>query len=429
MHIFAALERREREGRSVRVAIVGTGFMGQGLLRQIRLIHGMAVVCVANRTLEKAVDALRGTGLEPGAIAICDDPVGAQQAIARGQTVVTRDLLLAAAIPDVDVIMEATGNVGVGASVAIAAIAHGKHIVAANPECQATVGALIERRAEEACVVYSDIDGDQPGLLMNLYAYCTGLGLEAVVAGNCKGVLKRYATPATQVRFATENGISPWIATAAADGTKLNLEMAIVSNATGMLPARRGMTGFTTSVQTLIEDFGKAGLLSRGPIVEYTFGIDSGVFIVARSDDDALQREWRYLKMGNGPHYLFYEPRVLCHFDAPLSAAQAALYGTPTIAPKGAPLTEVVACAKTGLEAGTRLDGIGGFNCYGEILCVRDAEGLLPVGLAEGAVLTRDVAIDQPIELDAVEFVDDTLPLRLRREQDALFAPKAVVPA
>ena len=429
MHIFAELERREQEGRSVRVAVVGTGFMGQGLLRQIHLIRGMTVVCVANRTLEKAIAALRSSGVEPGSIGVCDDAASARQAIGRGQTVATTDLLLAASLPEVDVIMEATGNVGVGASVATTAIAHGKHIVAANPECQATVGALIQHRAEAAGVVYSDIDGDQPGLIMNLYNYCTGLGLDAVVAGNCKGVLKRYATPATQERFATENGISPWIATAAADGTKLNLEMAIVANATGMLPARRGMTGLTTSVQTLIEDFEQAGLLSHDPIVEYTFGIESGVFIVARSDDEALQREWRYLKMGNGPYYLFYEPRVLCHFDAPLSAAQAVLYGTPTIAPKGPPLTEVVACGKVDLKAGTRLDGIGGFHCYGEILGARDADGLLPIGLAEGAVLTRNVAIDQPIELDAVEFEADTLPLQLRREQEALFASKARVPA
>jgi predicted homoserine dehydrogenase-like protein len=120
---------------------------------------------------------------------------------------------------------------------------------------------------------------------------------------------------------------------------------------------------------------------------------------------------------------------VLCHFDAPLSAAQAVLYGTPTIAPKGPPLTEVVACAKVDLKAGTRLDGIGGFHCYGEIFVARDADALLPIGLAEGAVLTRNVAIDQPIELDAVEFEADTLPLQLRREQDALFASKAQVPA
>ena len=425
MQIFADLERREKEGRPVRVAVVGTGFMGAGLLRQIRAIRGMTVVAAANRTLEKAVLGLQSAGAGAGDISVCNSPEEAQRAVARGEVVTTSDLLLPAAIPDVDVVMEATGNVGVGAAVAMAAIAHGKHIVAANPECQATVGAVIQRRAEEAGVVYSDIDGDQPGLIMNLYTYCTGLGLQAVVAGNCKGVLKRYATPATQARFADENGISPWIATAAADGTKLNLEMAIVANATAMLPPTRGMTGLTTTVDTLVEDFGRAGLLSGGPSVDYTFGIESGVFIVARSDDEALRREWRYLKMGDGPYYLFYEPRVLCHFDAPLSAAQAVLYGTPTIAPKGPPSTEVVAIAKTGLAAGTVLDGIGGYHCYGEILGAREASGLLPVGLSEGAVLKRDIAIDTPIELDAVEFGEETLPLRLRREQDAMFAPAA----
>ena len=429
MHVFAQLERREALGQPVRVAVAGTGFMGQGAMRQIKRMKGMRVVCAANRTLEKAIAALLATGVRFDDIAVCDDPHDASRAIAAGRAVATSDLVLAASIPEVDVVMEATGNVEAGARVALAAIENRKHIVAANPECQATVGPLIKHHADQAGVVYSDIDGDQPGLLMKLYDYCTGNGLQAVVAGNCKGVLKRYATPATQQAYAQENGISPWIATAAADGTKINLEMAIVANATGMRPAQRGMNGITTTVETLLEDFERAGLLAGAPIVEFTFGIPSGVFIIARTDDRQLQDEWRYLKMGPGPHYLFHNSRVLADFDSPISAAEAVLYGTATIAPKGAPVAEVATFAKTGLKAGTALDGIGGFHCYGEIIDLKDgqAAGVLPVGLCEGAVLRRDIAIDQPIGLDDVEFEVETLPLRLRREQDALFGEKAVV--
>ena len=98
--------------------------------------------------------------------------------------------------------------------------------------------------------------------------------------------------------------------------------------------------------------------------------------------------------------------------------------------PPVAPVTEVATFAKTDLKAGTALDGIGGFHSYGEIVDLKDGEsaGSLPIGLCEGAVLKRDIAIDEPIRLEDVEFEEETLPLRLRREQDALFAEKVGIP-
>jgi hypothetical protein len=43
---------------------------------------------------------------------------------------------------------------------------------------------------------------------------------------------------------------------------------------------------------------------------------------------------------------------VLIHYEAPLSAAEAALYGAATIAPNGPPVAEVVSYAKRDLPAG-----------------------------------------------------------------------------
>jgi predicted homoserine dehydrogenase-like protein len=296
--------------------------------------------------------------------------------------------------------------------------------VAANPETQATVGPYLQVLAERAGVVYSDVDGDEPGIVKQLFDYCVGLGLQPVLIGNCKGVLKRYATPETQAAFAAAHDLKPWIATAAADGTKLNFEMAIVANATGYRPARRGMTGVQTTLDTLIADFEREGLLDQGPVVEYSFGIPNGVFVVVRDDDPVMQREMRYLKLGDGPFYLFHHPRVMVHYEAPLSAAWAALHGIATIAPRGAPVAEVVAYAKRDLSGGQRLDGIGGFDCYGLIVPKEDArrEGLLPVGLASFARLNRAIPKDQPIPLEAVTFEEENLVLDLYRRQKAHFA-------
>jgi predicted homoserine dehydrogenase-like protein len=248
-----------------------------------------------------------------------------------------------------------------------------------------------------------------------------------VVGGNCKGVLKRYATPSTQAAFAEAHGLKPWIATAAADGTKLNFEMASVANATQMPPARWGMTGPQTSLDTLIDDFARLGLLEHGPIVEFTLGIPNGVFVVFHADDPVEQAEFRYLKMGDGPYYVLHRPHVLVHYEAPLSAAEAALYHAPTITPCGAPTAEVVAFAKRDLPSGTRLDGIGGFDCYGLIVPAEEARRgpLLPMGLSGFARLTRAIRADEPIAADAVEFEADNEVLELRRAQDAHFAPLA----
>ena len=130
----------------------------------------------------------------------------------------------------------------------------------------------------------------------------------------------------------------------------------------------------------MLADFDALGLFEHGPIVEYTLGIPTGVFMVIREDDAATRDDLRYLKMGDGPHYLLYRPHVLVHYAAPLSAAEAVLYGTATITPRGEPVAEVATFAKRDLRAGDRLDGIGGFDTYGLIASADDAqrEHLLP---------------------------------------------------
>jgi len=426
MHVFADLIRRERElGRPVAVAVSGTGYFGAGLVRRIARVRGLAPAVAANRTLDKAITALLDAGVEHSDVHICDDPESAQRALENGRHVATSSLTLAAHVPAVDVIMEATGDIMVGTTVALEAIAGGKHFTAANPETQATVGSILRQMADQAGVVYSDVDGDQPGIIQNLFDYCVGLGFEPVVAGNCKGVLKRYATPETQRGFAEATGIKPWIASAAADGTKLNIEMAIVANATGMPPTVRGMRGPITSLEAMVADFERLAIFEAGPCVEYTLGIPNGTFMIVRCEEPDVRADLRYLKMGDGPYYVVYRPHVLVHYEAPLSAAEAVLYQAATITPRlEAPLADVVTVAKRDLPAGQQLDGIGGFDCYGLIERADDAsaQGLLPIGLAHWMRLTRPIRKDEPIGYDVVEPVEDNVVLELRRRQDTMLA-------
>ena len=164
----------------------------------------------------------------------------------------------------------------------------------------------------------------------------------------------------------------------------------------------------------------------RPDVVDYTLGGDfkGGVFVIGRGDDPVMVQPYlQYLKMGSGPHYLFYRPYHLCHCETPLSIAEAVLDHEPTIAPLGSPVVEVITIAKRDLKAGDTLDGIGGFTCYGEIDVAEQANGFLPIGLAEQAVLTHAIAKGEPIPLDAVELKADAVLTELRAEQEAIAEP------
>jgi predicted homoserine dehydrogenase-like protein len=408
--------------KPIGVAVVGTGFFGGGLLRRLELLDDFEPRLIANRTLEHGLAALQRAGIPRRCVVITNEPTQAQGALDAGQRVVTTDLTLAPTLGGIDVVAECTGDLLVGAEVAVAGIRAGKHIVAANPDVQATVGPMLKVLADDAGVIYTDIDGDEPGLLKNLFDACTAMGFDVVVAANGKGVLKRYATPATQAEYAAQHRLQPWLATAAADGTKLNLEMTVFANSSGLAPAVRGMHGPAVRADELILDYQRLGLLDGGRYVDYVLG-ERGVFAIVRADDPEIQRDLRYAKMGDGPYYLFHEHRVLIHYQAPLSIARAARHREATVAPCGAPAAETIAFAKRDILPGRRLDGIGGFDTYGLIVRTCDAlrERLVPIGIAQYARLVRAVRKDEPITRDAIEFEADNLALELRRDQDARF--------
>jgi predicted homoserine dehydrogenase-like protein len=203
----------------------------------------------------------------------------------------------------------------------------------------------------------------------------------------------------------------------------------VVANATGMRVARRGMLGPTVPTGTALDEV--AGLypleaLLEGPgIVDYVVGAHPapGVFVLGTHDHPTQRHYLNLYKLGEGPLYCFYTPYHLCHFEVPNSVARAALFGDVVLAASGAPTVEVVAAAKTDLEAGAALDGIGHYMTYG--LCenaeLARAENLLPIGLAEGCRLRRAVPKDACLTYDDVEIPAGSLAHRLRAEQDAHF--------
>jgi predicted homoserine dehydrogenase-like protein len=310
----------------------------------------------------------------------------------------------------------------------IAAINGGKHVVLLNAEVDGTVGSVLKAKADAAGVVLSGCDGDQPGVQLNLVRFVKGIGLTPLVCGNIKGLQDEYRTPATQKAFAEKWGQDPYMVTSFADGTKISFEQAIVANATGMTVEKRGMRGADHKghVDELTTAYDVDALRAAGGVVDYVVGSQPGpgVYVLATHDDPKQRHYLNLYKLGEGPLYSFYTPYHLCHFEVPMTVARAVLFGDATMAPLGAPTVEVVTVAKRDLPAGTTIDGLGGYDSYGvaERADVTVTENLLPMGVAEGCVTTRDIAKDEVLTYADVELPPGRLVDELRIEQAKMFA-------
>ena len=427
-----ALERRAAEGRPIRVGMVGAGFMARGVaLQMLSFTRGMELVAIANRTLAGAERAYREAGVERPRMV--ETTAALEEAIARGERAVTDDALLLCRAEGIDCIVEVTGAVEFGAHVVMEAIAHGKHVVTMNAELDGTVGSILKVHADRAGVVLTGSDGDQPGVIMNLYRFVKGIGVRPVLCGNIKGLHDPYRNPTTQKGFAEKWGQNPQMVTSFADGTKISFEQAIVANATGMRVARRGMFGPTVPAGTPITEtvslYPTEELLEGPGIVDYVVGAapGPGVYVLGTHDHPVQKHYLNLYTLGEGPLYCVYTPYHLCHFEVPNTVARAVLFGDAAIQPLGAPFVDVVTAAKTDLRAGETLDGLGGYHTYGlaENSDVAGRERLLPIGLAEGCTLKRDLPRDAVLTYDDVELPEGRLSDRLRAEQNLYFSSPA----
>ncbi|NJL46184.1 MAG: NAD(P)-dependent oxidoreductase [Leptolyngbyaceae cyanobacterium SM2_5_2] len=431
--VDTALKARHDAGNPVRVGMFGAGFMGRGVVNQIlNYTPGMKLVAIANRTVSAAIDAYHKVGAEN--VRQVNTVGELEDAISQGTYAVTDDPALLCQSDSIDVLIEATGHVEYGAQVTLEAIKHGKHMVLMNAELDGTVGPILKVYADQAGVIVTGCDGDQPGVQINLYRFVKSIGLNPVLCGNIKGLQDRYRNPTTQEGFAKQWGQTAHMVTSFADGTKISFEQAIVANATGMKVAQRGMLGYEYRghIDDMVDRYDVEQLTALGGIVDYVVGPkpSPGVFVYATCNEPTQAHYLNYGKLGEGPLYSFYVPYHLTVYEVPLSAARVALFNDVIIAPIAGPVVDVITTAKVDLQAGETLDGLGGYQTYGqcENADVVSRDNLLPMGLAEGCRLKRPVAKDQVLTYDDVELPTDRLAHRLRAEQNAHFA-SAKVPA
>jgi len=294
-------------------------------------------------------------------------------------------------------------------------------------ETDITVGPILNWYAGKKGVLYALAAGDEPAACKELYDFADSLGFTIVAAGKGKNnPLDRHAKP-TDERWAKEaarRGLSPNMLVEFVDGSKTMIEMAAVSNATGLVPDIRGMHGPATSRDQLDKTFTlkeHGGVLNKAGVVDYGIGnINPGVFVIVTTSHPRLRQALVYRDMGDGPYYTLFRPYHLCSIEVPLTCATLVMRKKTNMAPMDKLASEVFAVAKQDLHPPHVLSGIGGGSFYSLIDTYEVArkENLLPVGLAKGANLKRAVKKDTPITYDDVVLHEPSTVLTLRRLQD-----------
>jgi predicted homoserine dehydrogenase-like protein len=421
-----ALQQRAQAGNPIRVGLVGAGYSGRNIAYQIiKSFPGLRLVAISNRTRSAAVGAYGSAGVTD--VRIVENRGAIEQAIRKQQFAVSESANVLCEAEGIDAIIEATGTIEFGAGVVVKAIEHGKHIVLMNVELDATLGPILKARADRAGVVYSNSDGDEPGVAMNMIRFVRSIGLKPVVAGNLKGLYDPYRTPETQRGFAEKNSQKPETMTSFADGTKLSMELNVLANATGFRVGKRGMYGAALKHVNESSQFYQDKLIDGG-MVDFLIGAapGNGAFVLGYSEDPVKAAYLKYLKMGEGPLYTFYTPFHLPQLEIPLTVARAVLFRDATVQPIGAPVCDSIAIAKRDLKAGEVLDGIGGFACYSliENYDTSRQANALPMGVSAGCRLRKDVPKDRLVTYDDVELPAGRLCDKLRQEQNQFHSLK-----
>lgn len=426
--IDTRLSELEEKGTPIHVALIGAGQMGKDIIAQIAGMKGIVCDIVVDLNTDIVLDGYRQSGYT-GEVVVTNLVEEAEAAIASGKKVAATNYKVAVAAGPIQSVIDATGSPEMGARVTLDCIFHKKHIVMMNVECDITVGPLLRKLCRQTGIVYSLTAGDEPGSIVEVYRFAKALGFEVVAAGKGKNnPLDIYANPGIKewADKAAAREMSPRMLIEFVDGSKTMIEMAAVSNATGLKPDVRGMHGPKCNVKDLAKVFSlkeQGGILEKTGVVDFGIGdINPGVFVIVTTDnkriiDGLVQRD-----MGTGPNYLLYRPYHLCSIETPITAAQAVLYGESTAHPMDRLTSECITIAKKDLRKGERLDAIGEY-CYRasiELADIAKKGNMLPVGLAKGAVMKCAAAADTVITYDMVELDERSVLLQLRRTQDQM---------
>lgn len=301
-----------------------------------------------------------------------------------------------------DIIVECTGDVFFGTEVIERAFEAGLPVVTINAELQITTGSHLAGKG-----LLTEAEGDQPGSLAALHEDALQMGFKPLVYGNMKGYLNHNPSHEDMTYWSKRQGISIEQTTSFTDGTKVQIEQAVVGNGFGATITRRGLEGLAST--DLNRSGNILGLIAEGigqPIVDYVIpsGYSAGgVFLVCRHDEDQASAI-EYFKLGAGPYYVLTRPFHLCSLEVGKTVRRVLAGGGVLLNNSVEPTLGVATIAKREMKAGEMISrGIGGFDVRGEAVRLVDELDYVPIGLLRNTVLKRPVEPGQLITFDDIE--------------------------
>jgi len=444
MNLYAKLRERAGQGRPLRIGLIGAGKFGAMYLAQAPKTPGIHVAGIADLSPANAHTNLERIGwpAERYAAASLD------AALTSGATHLSDDWQALVAHPQIDILVEATGNPSAAVEHALAAFTHGKHVVMVTVEADACCGPLLARRAQEAGVVYSLAYGDQPALICDLVDWARAAGFTVVAAGRGHKWLPHYAQSPPETVWgyygltpeqAKVGGLNPKMFNSFLDGSKPAIESTAVCNATGLTPAPYGLTYPPASIDDIpfvMRPREEGGQLHHKGQVEVVsslerdgqplpYDIRFGVWVVFEGDTEYIRRcftEYGVRTDPSGQYACLYKRWHLIGLEVGISVASVGVRHEPTGCPTGF-RADAIATAKRPLLPGEILDGEGGYTVVGRLMPAADALklGTLPLGLAHGWKLTKPVAIGEPVCWTDVAVDEANRAVRVRREMEQMF--------
>jgi predicted homoserine dehydrogenase-like protein len=433
MNLYAKLQ--ERADKPIRIGLIGAGKFAAMYLAQVPRTPGIRLAMIADLAPANARTNLARVGWSAAAIAA---------------TPIVEDWQKVVSHPDIDIVIEATGNPVAAVEHMLAAFAHGKHVVNVTVEADAFCGPILAQKAKAAGVVYSLAYGDQPAIICDLVDWARAAGFPVVAAGRGHKWLPHFAqsTPETVWGYygltpeqAKIGGLNPKMFNSFLDGSKPAIETSAVCNATGLTAAPEGLlypAGAIDQIPSLMRPKSEGGVLHHKGQVEVVsslepdgtpipYDIRFGVFVVFEGETDYIRRcfsEYGVKTDPSGRYACMYKRWHMIGLEVGISVASVGLRGEPTGCATGW-RADAVATAKKDLKAGEILDGEGGYTVVGRLMPAEAslAAGCLPLGLAHGWKMLRPVAAGQPLTWSDVA-VDANVPaVKLRREMEAQAAP------
>jgi predicted homoserine dehydrogenase-like protein len=440
MNLYAKL--RERQDRPLRVGLIGAGKFAAMYIAQVPRTPGVHLVAIADIAPDYARENLKRVGWT-------EERYGAasfDQAIRTGQTHLSDNWEALVAYPAIDIVIEATGNPPAAVEHVLSCFKNKKHVVMVTVEADAICGPLLARKAAEAGVVYSLAYGDQPALICDLVDWARAAGFPVVAAGRGHKWLPHYAqsTPETVWGYygltpeqAKRGGLNPKMFNSFLDGSKPAIETTAVCNATGLTPAPGGLSypsGSVDDIPALMRPKADGGVLHHKGQVEVvssltaegrpiSYDIRFGVWVVFEAETDYIRRcfeEYGVKTDPSGRYACMYKRWHLIGLEVGISVASVGLRRESTGCATGW-RADAVAISKKDLKTGEVLDGEGGYTVVGRLMPAADSlsQGCLPLGLAHGWKLVRNVLAGQPVKWTDVAVDANSTAVRVRREMES----------